>query len=260
VLGYPYCGAGRLQRVLSRHDALACTSGTGLLPLCEVAADTWRQAENRDGPSLSSLAAASIRAMTSSIITTILAGSGKKRWCEIAFADPGSAEIFLEVYPSAKFICMHRSCLDVVYTAVQQAPWGLAGSPFQSFATGYPGNSVAAIAAYWAASTGPLLEFEQAHPSACHRIKYEDLIEDPVRVDDRISSFLALNSDDPAASHWMNDDTPSAAEAPGSIASGAQVPLSWIPTSLTTRVNQLLTLMGYPPIPSSGPPGVSRAG
>ena len=34
VLAYAYSGAGRIQRLLSGSDLLACTSGTGLLPLC----------------------------------------------------------------------------------------------------------------------------------------------------------------------------------------------------------------------------------
>jgi len=32
-----------LQRILAHHAALACTSGTGVLPLCDVAAATWRE-------------------------------------------------------------------------------------------------------------------------------------------------------------------------------------------------------------------------
>ena len=104
VLGYGHSGVGFLGGLLSSYRELACTSGTGLLPLCEAAAATWRQIENRAGP-LSPLALASIRALTGSLITTALAGTGKVRWCEIAFAHPRCAETFLEVYPSARILC-----------------------------------------------------------------------------------------------------------------------------------------------------------
>jgi hypothetical protein len=72
VLGYAYGGAEHIQRVLSGSNRLACTSGTGLLPLCAQAADTWQRVDDRDGP-LSALALSSIRAMAASMITVILA-------------------------------------------------------------------------------------------------------------------------------------------------------------------------------------------
>jgi hypothetical protein len=97
VMCYPYAGAGRLGSLLSQRQELACTSGTGLLPLCDQAALTWQQAERRLGPA-SALALASIRAFTGTVITTLLAREGTPRWCEITTASPASAETFLRVY------------------------------------------------------------------------------------------------------------------------------------------------------------------
>jgi hypothetical protein len=246
VLTYAKSGVEYLQRMLSGQAVLACTSGTGLLPLCDMAAATWREVDNRDGP-LSRMAVASIHAMASSMITTILAGAGGSRWCEVAFGRTSGAETFLELYPATKFLCLHRSCPDVIRAGAQANPWGLAGSAFGPFATTHPGSSAAAIAAYWAARTEPLLQFEEAHPGACRRVRYEDLVDHPDQVADQIFAFLGLGQDDPITPRWAPDDTlPTAEEtdAPG----GSQVPVDQIPPPLRSRINELLTRIGYPPM------------
>jgi len=247
VLGYAYNGAGYLRRMLSSHEALACVSGTGLLPLCEMAASAWQQIENRGGPP-SSLAIASIRMMTDSLITTALAGTGKTRWCEIAFAPPRYAEIFMQMYPAAKFVCLHRNCLDVVSSGIRANPWGLADTPMKTFTGTYPGNLVAAVAAYWAASTEPLLEFEQAHPGACHRLKYEDLVSRPDETFSQMSSFLSLDVYGPGNRHLAGDDLIPTSGGNG-LLQMEQVPVGWIPRPLITLVNQLMEQLGYPPVP-----------
>jgi hypothetical protein len=254
ILAYRHCGAERLQRMLSGHAALACTSGTGLLPLCERAAATWRDAEGRD-ELLSPLATASIRALASSVITAVLARTGGLRWCETVFTPASCGELFLRLYPAAKFLCLHRSCLDVIDAAVRENPWGPTHPAFQSFAAGSPGNTVATVAAYWAVHTEQILDFEQAHPGSCHRVRYEDLIGNPAGVDDETSSFLSL---EPAARHWLDDDGQPASEQPGTGYREAEVPVGNIPPPLRARVSQLLTRIGYPPIGGDGPPGAAR--
>ena len=46
LLTYAHAGADVLARVLSASPSLACTFGTGLLPLCHAAVNCWRIAEN----------------------------------------------------------------------------------------------------------------------------------------------------------------------------------------------------------------------
>jgi Sulfotransferase family len=198
ILGYAHSGLARLQRLLGDSPALACTSGTGVLPLCEQAAAAWRSIDHRDGQ-LSSLAAASVRALADSMITAILAGAGRTRWCETSTARASSATAFLQLYPAARFLCLHRSCPDVIRAAIRANPWGVAGTAFVPFAAAYPASSAAAVAAYWASCTEALLEFEDAHPGECRRVRYEDLTSHPDRAAAEILGFLALSPGDPAA-------------------------------------------------------------
>jgi Sulfotransferase family len=246
VLGYAHSGAALLSRVMAGHAELTCTSGTGLLPLCDMAASAWRQVENRQG-SLSSLAIASIRAMVGSLLTTALASQSGGRWCEVASAHPRCAETFLQAFPSARVICLHRNCPDVIRSGIQANPWGLAETSFGAFTVNYPGNPVATIAAYWAASTEPLLDLEQAHPDTCLRVSHEDLVGCPDKVGAEIAAFLSLDPPDPASRHLMSDDPPSGQE---DLALGAAVPFSRIPPPLLAAVNGLMDRLGYPPVPA----------
>jgi hypothetical protein len=246
VVTYAHSGASLLQRLLSGSAGLTCTSGTGLLPLCELATSTWREVENRDGP-LSTLAVTSIRAMVGAIITGILAGTGGSRLCEISFAPASSALTFLELFPAAKLLCLHRSCPDVIDAGVKANPWGLADSPFWPYAAAHPGRSAAAIAAYWASRTEPLLRLEEAHPGACRRVRYEDLVGNPGRVVGEIIDFMGLGQQDPVSAHRASDGTPAAEEA-AAHNSSSQVPVSQIPPALRARVSELLTRVGYPPM------------
>jgi hypothetical protein len=248
VLAYPFSGSQRIWRLLSDSTVLACTSGTGLLPLCEQAVATWRQVDNRDGPP-SALAVRSTRALADCMITTMLASTGRSRWCEISYAAPVAAEAFLRLYPGTKFICLHRSCPDVIRAAIEAHPWGLGDSGIGRFAALYPGSSAAAIAAYWAGRTEPLLEFEAAHPAACLRVSYEDLARQPSR-EEEILAFLNLERDGPAACALTAGEPMAPAEEATPLTGRVPVPADYLPPPLRQKVSQLQAILGYPPITS----------
>lgn len=153
VLTYLHSGAERLRDLLARHPGLACTSGTGILPLCAQAAEAWRSADYHASTRLSPLAVNSTRTLASAIIIALLARAGAQRWCETATADPATAETFLQLYPGKRVLCLHRGCVDVVRAALHNSTWGVAGPAIAPFTASYPGSAVAALTAYWAART-----------------------------------------------------------------------------------------------------------
>jgi len=226
VLACGYSGAVRIQRLLARSPALACTCGTGLLPACAQAAAAWRQVDNRAGP-LSSLAVSSIRALASSMISVILAEAGKPRWCEVCFSSPSVGEAFLELYPQTQFLCLHRSFPDVVRA-------GLGANP---------GIGHAAIAAYWAERTGSLLRFREAHPAACRQVRYEDLAGSPGEEARETFAFLGLGEPTPVLAEEETGDP-----LAGDPLAGAPLPASHLPIPLADRINELQARLGYPPI------------
>lgn len=166
VLTHAQPGAGRLGGLLTGHPSLACTAGAGVLELCEQATTTWRSAE-RTGSSLSTLAAASVRALAGSLIAVIKSHDARERWCEISAASTRSARTFLRIYPETKIICLHRDCADVV-PALMRGDRGDRG--------GADGVAAEVAAARWRERTEELLALERDHQGQCLRIRYEDVV------------------------------------------------------------------------------------
>jgi hypothetical protein len=247
ILSYAHSGARLIQQALSDGTDLACTAGTGILPLCEAAAATWAQIDNRPGKTMSQLAISSIRVLASTQVATILAASaGKRRWCELAVSASSGAQTFLQIFPAARFVCVHRACAEVICAAIAAQPWGLVGPAMSPFTASYPGNSVAAAAAYWALATERLLAFEAANPEATSLVRYEDVISNAHRALGRVRSSLNLHQQ---AHQQPLPTLPERIElaAAGKDHGDLEVPVDMIPAELRKRVDHLLARLGYPP-------------
>jgi len=251
VLATAYSGGARLRSMLEGLPDLACTSGTGVLPLCEQALAVWRNADGRPGRAPSALAISSTRALTDVIITSVLGREGKRRWCEACYAMPEVAEAFLRLYPAARFVCLYRACGDVIRAALDASPWGIADPALAPFIRTHPASTAAALAAYWAAHTGSLLSFEQSHPQAALRIRFEDLAAAERQTARAVTSFLGtgfLGADLGAGAALAQDSQ--AQPEPGT--SHAGFPLAQIPAPLLAQVNELHRDLGYPPVTAAG--------
>jgi Sulfotransferase family len=250
VLSYAYAGAERVQAALAADSRLARTSGTGIIPQCDVIAETWRRIEGQQGSTMSRVATAAIRGIVTAQVTAILASSGQPQWCELSTGSPGAAETFLQVFPQTRFVCVHRSCLDVVRAGVQASPWGLQGQGFMPFLLAYPGNSVAALAAHWLTSTEQLLTFERANHQAAHRVRYEDATTQPDQALAAVRAVLGLgrqegNGGFPAQPWRLTEPGGGAAEP------DARVPSEMIPEPLRQRISHVHAELGYPQLQST---------
>ncbi len=245
VWSYVYSGADSVQDFLAAQMSLACTSGTGIIPLAAAAAETWRQLEGQVGRGISGLALSAVRGFITAQITAILAGAGKNRWCELVTAPPSAADTFREVFPDTTFVCVHRACMDVIKVAVQSNPWGLYGQGFVPYLMSYPGNSVAALAAYWVSSTEQLLEFEASSTGAIYRVRYEDVMADPSQALAEVRSSLQLSDPVPDSESAMLFQ-PTVSQQPG-LPAEPVVPVRTIPARLRERIARLHGELGYPP-------------
>jgi hypothetical protein len=184
--------------------------------------------------------------MVNTQVATVLAASaGKRRWCELAMPVPSAAEIFLQVFPLAQFVCVHRAYADMISAAITAHPWGLVGPAISPFAASYPGNNVAAVAAYWASATERLLTFEVANPQVTSRLRYEDFIANADDALTSVRSSLQLRQQAP------QQQLPGLPSHPGSVredqAKGLpQIPADLIPATLRKRVDHLHAQLGYP--------------
>jgi hypothetical protein len=250
VVTFRHCGVATLESALAGQPGLACTSGTGVLPLCAQAAVTWQQVEqNPAGPS--AMAATSIRAMAATMITCITAGAGGNRWCETCTA-PAVADMFARLFPRARFVCFYRGCPGVLSAVTEAARWGLGRAGIGDFAVRYPGDSVAAAAAYWCARTSTLLDFEAAHQERCLRVRHEELAASPGPAIRSVLGFLGLAGDamGPVRPGSLANSAgptivPASNASPGD---GQHVPAELIPGPILDEVNCLQRRLGYPPL------------
>jgi hypothetical protein len=243
VLSYLHSGAYLVQQALSAGTDLVCTQASGIVASCATAAETWQRLENRTGR-LSPLAAASVRKLVNAQLITVLSAGTGSRWCELAISSPDMAASFGEVIPAARFVCVHRSSVPVIQAGAQAGLWGLGGQIPASFVMSYPGNSVAALAAYWAESTRALLSFEAAHPQVSYRVRREDVVADPVGALAAVKSSLSLR---PGRAGHDGPPGPgnAAPDEPGAV---PEVPVEKIPRPLREAIDRLHTELGYPPI------------
>jgi len=245
VLACAYAGAARVVEALAADPAVAATTGTGIIPLCGQAAQTWQRLDGRAGPPLSQLAASTLRALITAQVTMILAEAGKTRWCELAIGATSAASSFLQVFPGTAIVTVHRHSLDMIRAAVQASPWGLHLPRLAPYLSSYQGSTAAALAAYWADSTEQLLAFETANPRVTYRVRYEDAAADPDRALASLRSCLGLTTGphqgiirEPGTAGQPTPQTPSPA--------GTVVPAAIIPRPLLDRISSLHAQLEYP--------------
>ena len=243
---YATAGAASLQELVTSRLGLVCTHGTGLLPLCEKAASTWRSVEGTDRRT-SELARSSIRATVSTMYPIVQASHGGGHWCETALVQATVARTFAEIFPGSRFLALHRKCVDVIRATAVTYPWGLAGTPLERHAASSAGL-VDAAAAYWLHWTSQLLELEQSLGDRVMRIRYEDVAEDPVGTASRIQAFTGVNPAGPngaRAGGLLASMGPRAQQAAESLRAFRDVPLDQIPEGLTAKIDELSRQLGY---------------
>jgi hypothetical protein len=248
VLTYMQAGDQRLRELLGAHHELACTTGTGILAACDQAAVAWHEADARPGGPLSSLGVQSIRQLAATMIAAITARTGSPRWCETAMADRRAAETFLQLFPAATFVCLHRACPDVVTAVLRASPWGPSGPALAPYIGTYPTSTATALSAWWASRTATLLGFEKDHPQACLRMRFEDLTDDEDVAMQRLRLFLGLTTSAMVSPH-LRDDAGEASPVAGAPAP-PPFPVSQLPDGLVTSINDLHRQLGYQPLPA----------
>jgi Sulfotransferase family len=201
-------------------------------------------------------ALAAVRDTVDGIYGRYLQRRGKRRWCDKSLGAQHEAELAAWLYPEAKFICLYRHCMDVIGSGVEACPWGLHRFGLDGFAAQNPGNSVTAIGSYWLATVQSTMAFEERHPDACHRVRYEDLVTAPEETVATIFSFLGeVPVPDIAAACFQ---APHEGNGPGdeeiwftggitadSVGGGVRVPAAALVPQVRQAVNQVLARLGY---------------
>jgi protein-tyrosine sulfotransferase len=200
-----------------------------------------------------------IRTVLGDAIRRATASKGKRLWCEKTPSNLSRPHLLLldSLFPQARYICLHRHCLDVAQSLVTMG-WP---EEIQPFLSASEGRVVQAIVDYWCKRTFTALSFEFENPSRCFRLRYEDLVSDPEKTLEPLFAFLGLAWDrglleavfsarhDPGeGDHYIQFTTSIHTR---SVGAGASLPLADVPGKTLRAMRSLLSALDYPEIPSS---------
>ena len=261
ILTAARCGSTLLRMLLDAHPDLACPPETNVVKVCAQFGAIFSLVSDGSA-ACGDLVAAKVRDAFSAVFADYLARRGKRRWCDKSLGTAPVAEWLADLYPKAKFICLYRHCMDVIYSGLQASPWGLLGYGFEQYAGRLGGNNVSALAAYWAEHTSRIRQFERENHSRCFQLHYERLVTEPERTTAEIFAFLGVE-EVPGITQWCLAAGQGGTPAPhslgpgdhkiratskitaGSVGQGIRVPVDLIPAPQLKAINLLLAELGY---------------
>jgi hypothetical protein len=268
-------GSTLLRFLLDAHPELACPPETSLPALCGQLAVVWSLIEGaplsaeRDAapPRVPDAAVAGIRRMLDEMTGSYLARRDKRVFCDKSLGSARNADLLTQIYPGARFLCLYRHPMDVIRSGIDACPWGLNGYGFDQYIVGSPGNAVLALARYWLDNATLINHVEQAQPERCHRIRYEDLVEDPEEVMQKVYEFIGVRPAPGVAQACFSRDRERFGPADhkiwatskvsgDSVGRGESVPAGLILPQVTAAINELGATLGYLPVDADwGTPG-----
>jgi hypothetical protein len=264
VLTSSRSGSTLLRFILDSHPELACPPETVVSSACASLLRSWMileeaGSEGRPLAGAGQVPAEGIAVVQSSIdrlFGAYLRRRGKRRWADKSLDNHLNADLLAQACPKAKFVCLYRHAMDVIASGVEACPWGVHRFGFDPYAAQFPGNSVAAIGAYWLSCAQAIMKFEEEHPGSCHRIRYEDLVTAPEETVAGMFGFLGL----PQVPGITGDcfKIPHESNGPGdekiwftgqvtssSVGRGVRVPSGALPEPVLAEINKALARLGY---------------
>lgn len=240
-------GSTLLGYILDSHPDVMCPSESMLIRMAleYASASTEAQASAR------------------SLVLDVLDGARRvanKSWC--CYKDLSNIDYlqFIQsLFPDAKYVFLHRHCMDLIASGLEAARWDLKYFGFFPYIARNSGNLVAAVAEYWLTRTRKMLEFQGNPECASISIRYEDLVTTPADVISEILGFIGVKS----TSHLIENMTQSAVFKPRkglgedpkirfkssigseSIGRGRTIPAALITGALRADINSCLRTMRY---------------
>lgn len=208
---------------------------------------------------------ARIRVVLSDILDSHTRRKRKKIWCEKSPGNARHRNILAEIFPEARFVCLHRHALGVAHSCL--ATYRFSMTPLlQEYILRTPCDIVHAILSYWVDTTAGLLEFERNRPERTFRVRYEDIVREPAGTlapmfrffgvgwdPDLLDSVFSLDHDPGGDASVLFSDRIHQA----SVGVGWGIPTSQLPTDLTELLHALLHELGYAEKPE--PPRATAA-
>jgi hypothetical protein len=262
-------GSTLLRWMVDAHPEISCPGETDVAAVLE---SYVRSAAALHGPAPDAAALEGGRRVVDGLMEEHLAAVGKARWCDKSLSNVAHLDRLAAAWPDARFVLLHRHCMDVVLSALEASEWGLDTYGFGSYAQMSPTNPVIALVGYWVERTATMLAFEERFPDRCLRLRYEDLV---TRTDASMAALWPFVGVSPAggiARAAFAAGHPAHAPADykiwhtgavhhESVGRGARVPPARVGGPVRVAMNELLGRLGYRPVSDdwgSGGAGPSR--
>lgn len=253
ILSCGRAGSTLLRYIIDTHPDICSPAELHLGRLCGLLVNMCEylslgsKAENRP------LIYAKVNRLMSEWIGDYVQMRGKRFWCEKSPDNLGHLPVLKNVFSDAKYICLHRNCMDVVHSTLEMAEkkyFVTSGSQARNE------KDVCLHVDNWVSETGTLLEFEQQNADRCIRVRYEDLINAPAEISKRIFEFIGLDWDEKILDAVFSTHHPTGPGDPKalfartihkkSIGKGSAISRRDITDDLLQKMNDLLETLGYP--------------
>ena len=253
-------GSTLLRFVLDAHPELACPPETRLAETCARLVAVWSQLSQLGpaarGDRFPDVVGRGVRGTVATMTAPYLARRGKRRFCDKSLGTAEYADLLVQLFPGARFLCLYRHPMDVIASGIEATPWGLKGFGFERYADAEPGNNVLALARYWSDHVAAIRRVQTAHPDRCHQVRYEDLVTDPQSVADGVFTFLGVSTVPAIAQRCFSSERErtgfadykiwhTSAISAESIGRGWNVPAHLINPEVTATVNRFARALGY---------------
>jgi hypothetical protein len=190
------------------------------------------------------------------MVRSYLARRGKARYCDKSLGTARHIQLLRQVFPAARFICLYRHPMDVIASGIEACPWGLKGYGFEPHAAESPGNTVLALARFWADHTAVIRQAEEQFPGQCHRVRYEDLVAEPEDVANGIFRFIGVPPVQGISASCFAPERERLGPADykiwhtsqitsGSVGRGWSIPAGLITPQVTATINELADKLDY---------------
>lgn len=264
ILSCARSGSTLLRYVVDTHPEVCCPVELNLGALCAhlrvAVGGTLGEAldDDADEREKEQAVLAEVRQIVSGLMGSYATARHRRLWCEKSPSNVRYRELLHEVFPDARFICLYRNCMDVVYSLIEFSRLSFFDDLFH-YVQKNPRNLIEAMIDYWVGQTTRLLAFERQNSAKCLRVKYETLVLYPRQTLESLTAFLRVDEDPGLLDKIFS--MPHHLDGGGdrkirvtdkihksSIGRGSSVPLKHISDDTRRTMNRLLSELEYPPV------------
>jgi Sulfotransferase family len=249
-------GSTLLRYILDVHPAITAPPETSLGPLCS---SVLAFAKDLPDEETRTATLGGGRALIDSALTRHARLRGKAIWCDKSVRTVEHLDAVRQVFPDARYLCLHRHAMDAIASGLEASRWGFGRYGYARYVRQQPDNTVAALAQYWIDRTSKILAVESAADCATLRVRYEDLVSRPHEVVTGILRFLGLPGEESTVALMItgalrarHDPGPgdfkidfSSGVTAESVGRGRSVPVLALDRRQRRAMNALLGALGY---------------